>query len=270
MERVRPKTMKDAPAEEVQTADPTDELCWICNKNTANSGEHKTKRSDLLAVLGKPTQAEPFYYHDLEKRNRLLKGLDARILKSPARICADCNSARTQPHDRAWEQMSDRLRARHLKVGEWIRTDRIFSYDTHREMKNVHLYFLKLFGCMICEAKGNGHEVPIDIGPFSQAIMSGDPHPEVHLQFGRCDGSVGRSNLHCWKTERGTVLAGWLYELGTIAVSVLFVQAGKWEHRPDLWHPNSHTSSRRFQIADFMYARRAPSGPKGSDQPVDP
>jgi hypothetical protein len=28
-------------------------LCWICNRNEANSGEHKTKRSDLLAVLGK-------------------------------------------------------------------------------------------------------------------------------------------------------------------------------------------------------------------------
>jgi len=28
-------------------------LCWICNQNEANSGEHKTKRSDLLAVLGK-------------------------------------------------------------------------------------------------------------------------------------------------------------------------------------------------------------------------
>jgi hypothetical protein len=85
-------------------------LCWICNRNEANSGEHKTKRSDLLAVLGKPTQETPFYFHDLEKPNRPVKSLDAKILKSPVRICADCNNARTQPHDRAWERMSDRLR----------------------------------------------------------------------------------------------------------------------------------------------------------------
>jgi hypothetical protein len=26
-------------------------LCWICNCNEANSGEHKTKRSDLAASL---------------------------------------------------------------------------------------------------------------------------------------------------------------------------------------------------------------------------
>jgi hypothetical protein len=131
-------------------------------------------------------------------------------------------------------------------------------------MTNVHLFFLKLFGCMLCEAKANGHELPIDIAPFRQAIISGCPHPEVHLQFGKCDGTVGRSNLHCWTTRHGSVLAGWLYELDTIAISVLFAQAKRREHRTNLWHPKSHTSSKRFQIADFMYARRA--GNKGNSE----
>jgi hypothetical protein len=51
-------------------------------------------------------------------------------------------------------------------------------------MKNVHLFFLKLFGCMICEAKANGHEVPIDIAPFSNAIMSGQPIPKSICNLG--------------------------------------------------------------------------------------
>jgi hypothetical protein len=38
--------------DKAQAADPGRPLCWICNRNEANSGEHKTKRSDLLAVLG--------------------------------------------------------------------------------------------------------------------------------------------------------------------------------------------------------------------------
>ena len=152
--------------------------------------------------------------------------------------------------------MSDLLRARRLRVGQWVRADSIFPHYTRREMKNVHLYFLKLFGCMVCEAKANGYDVPVDIAPFSQAIMSDCPHREVHLQFGKCDGVIGRSNLHCWKTQNGSVLAAWLYEIDTIAVSVLFVQAGRFEHRTDLWHPKSHTSSKHFQIADFMYLRR--------------
>jgi len=243
--------------EEAKAPDPARPLCWICNRNEANSGEHKTKRTDLLAVLGKPTQEAPFYYHDMERPNRLVKSLDAKILKAPIRICAECNTTRTQPHDRAWERMSERLRARRLKVGEWMRANRIFPYDTRREMMNVHLFFLKLFGCMLCEAKANGYDLPIDIAPFSQAIMSGRAHPEVHLQFGKHDGPVGRSNLYCGTAQNGGVLAFWLYELVTIAVSVHFVQSGKFEHRTDLWQPNSHASSKRFQIADFRYACRA-------------
>lgn len=243
--------------EEVKVADRAPRLCWICNRNEANSGEHKTKRSDLLAVLGSPTQDAPFYYHDLHKANRPVKSLNAKILKSPIRICAHCNSARTQPHDLAWERMSDWLRARRppLKVGGLVRGNRIFPYNTRKEMKNVHLFFLKLFGCMLCEAEASGNKVPIDIAPFSKAIMSDCPHPEVYLQFGKCDGTIGRSNLHCWTTEQGNVLAGWLYELDTIAVSVLFAQAGRWEHPSHAWHPL--TGSDRFQIADFQYKKQA-------------
>jgi hypothetical protein len=116
-------------------------LCWICNRNEANSGEHKTKRSDLLAVLGSPTQEQPFYYQDLERRNKAVKSLDAKILKAPIRICNECNSVRTQPHDLAWEHMSDQLRNRRLVIGRWVRANRIFRHYTRRQMINVHLFF---------------------------------------------------------------------------------------------------------------------------------
>jgi hypothetical protein len=256
--------MTDQSAIHEEKKAPGTVLCWICNRDEANSREHKTKRSDLAAVLGSPTQDRPFYFHDLERRNKPVGSLDAKILKAPIRICDECNTTRTQPHDRAWEHMSDQLRGHRLVIGRWVRANRFFRHDTRRQMTNVHLFFLKLFGGMLCEARANGHDVPIDIAPFSEAIMTSRPHPEVHLQFGKCDGTVGRSNLHCWKTEHGSVLAGWLYELDSIAVSVLFAQAGRWEHRPDLWHPQSHTSSKRLQIADFMYARRVAAEGKGS------
>jgi hypothetical protein len=262
--------MTDLPAvnESKKAADKAAPLCWICNRNEANSGEHKTKRSDLLAVLGNPTQEAPFFYSDLKKANRPVKSLKADILKSPVRICADCNTARTQPHDRAWEHMSDRLRSRRLNVGQWVRANRIFPNNARTEMTNVHLYFVKLFGCMLCEAKANGYDVPIDITPFSTAIMSNRPHPEVYLQFGKHDGSVGRTNLECWTTDRGSVLAGWLYELRTIAVSVMFAQAGKWEPTPNNWHPLAR--SKRFRIVDFQYNRRAAKGGVDEDAAAQP
>ena len=129
--------------------------------------------------------------------------------------------------------MSDQLRNRSLVIGQWVRANQFFPYETQQQMVNVHLFFVKLLGCMLYEAKTNGYDVPIDILPFSIAIMTSRPHAKIHLQFGKCDGIVGRSNLHCWKTEHGSVFAGWLYELDKIAVSVLFAQAGRWQHRPD-------------------------------------
>jgi hypothetical protein len=85
---------------------------------------------------------------------------------------------------------------------------------------------------MLAEAKANGYEVPIEIDLFSRAILSGEPHPEVHLQFGKHDGIIGRSDFHCWKTEpHESVIAAWLCETDTIAVSIMFVQSGRLEHR---------------------------------------
>jgi hypothetical protein len=86
--------------------------------------------------------------------------------------------------------MSDRLRSRPLTIGRWVHCNRIFKRFTKREMI--------------------GRQVPIDLDAFSSAIMSGRPHPEVHLQFGRYDNGIGRSDLHCWKTDPGgSVLGGW-------------------------------------------------------------
>jgi hypothetical protein len=123
-------------------------------------------------------------------------------------------------------------------------------------MIGVQLYFLKLFGCMLCEAKETGHDLGIDIATFSNSIMLGTPHPEVFLQFGKGDGVVGRSNLHAWKTQQGSLLAAWLYQLDSVAVSVVSAQAGRWEHSDGVWHPNAPRNSKRFKIADFMYVRR--------------
>ncbi len=72
--------------------------CWICG-DTADSGEHKSKRSDLKAVFGKVSAKRPIHFHDGTKLNRKVKSLDADVLKWRNVICHYCNTTRTQPHD---------------------------------------------------------------------------------------------------------------------------------------------------------------------------
>ena len=47
-------------------------------------------------------------------------------------------------------------------------------------MRYVHLYVVKLFGCMIVE----GGVTQIDIGPFASSILNDRIHPNVYVAFG--------------------------------------------------------------------------------------
>jgi hypothetical protein len=87
----------------------------------------------------------------------------------PPQCDGSANNTRYPAADRAWEALSAASRARRpaLAPGDVVRTNRILPHDTAREMLNVHLYFVKLFGCRI---ERNG--IPLDVTGLADAIMS--------------------------------------------------------------------------------------------------
>jgi len=119
-------------------------------------------------------------------------------------------------------------------------------------MLNVHLYFAKLFGGMICEGKQKQEKekIPIDLKPFADAIVASRAHREMFLQFGIGDGTVGRSNLNCQiREDRKFVIAHWVHRLGTVAVNVLFLQEGEnWRNLDAVWHPKHNFKT--FRVVD--------------------
>jgi hypothetical protein len=233
-----------------------DKRCWICRENDGTTGEHKIKKSDLRDVLGNPSQAAPFWYHKPDLTAKAVGSLKAGILKSAAPMCAHCNNARTQLHDRAWEEMSAWFtRRKAFRRGQAVRANRIWRYDTRKKMRDVHLFFLKALGCVIAEAKDNA---PIDLEPFSAAIMNNRIHPEVYLQFCSGDGSVGR-HFDCIQLDTGHVFAVLTYRIKFITVNALYAQAGGgWESLSRAWHPRFDTN--KLVIADYAV------GPKTEQQ----
>lgn len=222
--------------------------CWICGDD-ATTREHRTKRSDLRDVFGTPLQAKPLYLHNAKTKNRPIRSLKAKVLKSPSLICANCNNTRTQPHDRAWEQMSESLRTRIRAnaLGAVVRANKIFRYDTTREMRNVHLYFVKLFGCHILEA-----EIPIDVVTFSNAILNEKACPYVYLKFGRSPSMTGMSDIEAEMraSDGSCAFATWFYLLEGLAVNVMFAADGeKRDGLIDAWHPRGGTN--KLIVADF-------------------
>ncbi len=224
--------------------------CWICGDD-ARTGEHRTKASDLRTIFGHVRQTQPVYWNSVSQRNAVVKGINTKTLKFDALLCERCNSARTQPYDRAWELLSAALRAKpQIHGGDRIDLSKVFPGAVRRSMLKVHLYFVKLFGCLIAE-----NSIPIDIKGFSQAILNGTAHPKVHLAIspftdGISSGSAGYSNLSTDQLNGCIVYATWLYTLDRFSVRIMYAEPT--EHRKgliDSWHPS--TTKKCLRVSSF-------------------
>ncbi|MFM9862280.1 MAG: hypothetical protein ACKVRO_01625 [Micropepsaceae bacterium] len=227
--------------------------CWICG-DPATTAEHKTKKSDLKSAFGKPTQKSPIFYHDAKARNQRINTLDAKLVKSTSLLCEQCNTTRTQPFDRAWEQMSEHLRfyQPNIATSAVVRANRVFRYGTRRSMLHVHLYFVKLFGCHIKE-----HNMAIALAPFASAILSRKAHPNVYIKIGRAptlDGLPMTGTSDAWlamrKDDQVCRFATWFYYIEELGVNVMYAIPG--EKRDGLigaWHPRFGTN--RLHVGDF-------------------
>ena len=225
-------------------------ICWICRLNEADSGEHRVKRSDISAVLGSPTQRQPLKLHTTQQVNLPVGSLNSDRLKLKGVICYHCNTTLTQPYDRAWEAVSEVVRAKipSVSAGETLSFSSIASGDRQLQMLRVHLFFVKVFGCHIA-----AHALPIPLGPFSEALVRGTAHPQVFLRFGRWRGPthVGMSDIHLLQHPNGNAaFAAWFYTVAPLNVNVMFSLPG--EQRRGLqgaWHPSDNAAG--LIVADF-------------------
>lgn len=231
----------------------TQAKCWICG-GEATTGEHMIKKSDLLAIFGKPKKGSPLFLHNAQKSNQIIQGLNADALKLGSRLCGPCNNARSQPYDRAWEAFSWFVRTRlpPIQSGDFIRADRIYPMSSNLGLRHVQLYFVKLFGCFIDENK-----IPIDLTSFSKAFLSGTYHRDIFLRLGcvpRGPGEelVGVLGLATATDSKSGKIAGaqWFYELDRFAVNIIYTpHHDLWDVTENAWHPKFGTG--RLLVHDF-------------------
>ncbi len=231
----------------------TQAKCWICGE-PATTGEHMIKKSDLLAIFGKPKRGSPLYLHNASRSNQIIQGLNADALKLASRLCAPCNNARSQSYDRAWEMFSwfARNQLPPIRPGDYIRADRIFPLSSNLGMRHVQLFFVKLFGCLI-----EDNQIPIDLKPLANAFLDGNYHPDIFLRVGWVgrtldEEQVGISGLADAKDDRtGKVIgAQWFYELDRFAVNIIYSpNHNLWDVTDNAWHPKFGTG--RLLVHDF-------------------
>jgi hypothetical protein len=224
-----------------------DHNCWICG-GPGTTGEHIIKKTDLKSEFGRVTQQQaPLYLHREGSRSKRFGSFDAEVLKSP--LCEECNTSRTQRHDRAWEKLSTFLGTSKPEPGTIVRVRRIFPDSPAQQMLNVHLYFVKLFGCRVVEAGA-----PIDSREFSNAILNGTAHPQLYLRVGRIipfpEGKeiAGFTKIHLIRRADESSVSSWLYGIGCMSVQVLHATTVALLPQ-GAWHPRLGTDS--LVIAKF-------------------
>jgi hypothetical protein len=160
---------------------PANRVCWICQERPADSTEHRFKASDIRRKAPAVSQrASIRLHHDGEATNRPVASAKSKALTFPASICSYCNNELTQPYDRAWERLSRYLHENRGRIAQRGTLDMLHAFPDAPRIAalNVHLDFLKLFGCKL-----HADEVPISLTEFSAALRQGEPHPEVALML---------------------------------------------------------------------------------------
>jgi hypothetical protein len=201
--------------------------------NPADSGEHRIKRSDLKSVAGVFSQSDPLYLHSAKHKNRRIGSLDAKALKYSQSLCQFCNNTRTRSHDLAWQELSETLRFQQPPIiaGQRIRTSRIFPYNTRHTMRHVHLYIVKMLGCMLIE----GGVTEIDIGPFANAILNNRVHPNVYAAFGPAPKDEGEDNVIAGSSDLEMDLledgqcafAACIHHVGNLWIRIMYATDGE-------------------------------------------
>ncbi|MCU6434420.1 hypothetical protein LPB67_11615 [Undibacterium sp. Jales W-56] len=214
--------------------------CWICG-DLADSAEHMIKASNIKAMFGKIDNGHPLFRRIDDEKHERIAGIKSEKLKFEKSLCSGCNNARTQKHDKAWEKLSNYLLVRSPKidVGERIRLRPVFNDGLRKGMLGVHLYFLKLFGCLIIE-----NEIPLDSQEFANCILNDYAHPNVYLSFLVVKNQNIKKQAAISQVtyiQKGEfVSAQWMYIVGSIAVNVTLASSVRPNKREvHLWHPTS-------------------------------
>ena len=221
-------------------------LCWICG-DTADTAEHFLKASDVRLVFGKGTIRT--FIHKENDRPHIIQGAKSDLLKFSENICTTCNSGRTQRHDTAWERLSKWMRQNPtvLSPGRHLNFKGAFGSEVHSEGINLHLYFLKLLGCLAAT-----HSVNLPLNLMGLCILSGIPYPDMYMQFyaypTNSPQELAINEFTVLGTKTVPIAAIWSYRVGIFAVGLKFINLSTSADGQKLgWHPQINPKSPKLR-----------------------
>lgn len=140
-------------------------VCWWCG-GAADSREHKWKKSEIKAMYGPAgSESYPLLWIDDAGNAKPIQGPDSDVMKFEKSLCQNCNNARSQKFDRAYDQWIEYVRANYEQIIESRIIDlRDVVNGTGSEFRlDLARYFAKHIGCRVADKAG---KVPASLIAF--------------------------------------------------------------------------------------------------------
>gem|GEM_PF-3127144 len=202
--------------------------CWICG-DTANSGEHMVKQTDFKQVFNIVNQQEPIISRENgEIKNRNIQSCKSNHLKFKNEICEKCNNQLTQPYDRSWEKLSAYLHTNwtEIKIKKKFNLREIFGDNFKQDILNVHLFFVKILGCIVEEEKSREHEeesVIIDTKQLAKSILENIECDNIYISFRDTKYNKSKEYVGLYLDQNyNENYVFVLYMIGDIIVNIIF------------------------------------------------
>ena len=153
-------------------------LCWICNENEADSGEHKFKSSLLREMHGSPFPKGILIGNT--NNNKILEGANNKKVKFPKVICHNCNTTITSPHDKSFDTFINWAYNNYnqLRDEKFINFQLIFGDDWLIQKMNLYKYVAKHAGCKIISG-----DITNNLDNLSDLIYKNIHTPTFKLKF---------------------------------------------------------------------------------------
>lgn len=127
--------------------------CCLCGSSERLTGEHKVKATTIRSIFsGKPMMIGSF---DGVEEPRLAQSSKSKAFHFTARVCAICNSTRSQPADVKFARFDELARTYIAKgaVPRFVFADPRYAVGTEPYL-NVFRYLAKVLACQIAEVGG--------------------------------------------------------------------------------------------------------------------
>ena len=172
--------------------------CWWCG-GTANSREHKFKRTDIERGFGRGPyrNGRTLERHGYDRRPSDVTGSKSKVFKFEPMICARCNGERSRLFDSAYDQFMDYLfgnEAAVLGSGE-VDLRRIYGDEWGSKGFDLARYFVKHICCRLANVAEH-REIWLDTRLTE--FLDGGVYPQCLGLVPLIDMSIAE----CWRAMR--------------------------------------------------------------------